>query len=138
MSPSVEALPPPPSPDTYDRYFGVRRLWQTKPANSRRLFPFERIFDAADGVLNLALDLVGLALRLQFCVTDRVADGLFYRAFDLLSRSDDAIPVHDFLLKDVATPVTEMVTMNLAQSSLVAIMRSVQAVIVNLDQPTSY
>jgi hypothetical protein len=113
-------------------------LQRTKPANSRRLFPFERIFDAADGVLNLALDLVGLALRLQLCVTDRVADPLLYRAFDLLSRSDDAILVHDFLLKDLATPVTEMVTMNLAQSSLVAIMRSVQAVIVNLDQPTFY
>jgi hypothetical protein len=113
-------------------------LQRTKPANSRRLFPFERIFDAADGVLNLALDLVGLALRLQLCVTDRVADRLHYRAFDLLSRSDDAILVHDFLLKDLATPVTEMVTMNLAQSSLVAIMRSVQAVIVNLDQPTFY
>jgi hypothetical protein len=100
MSLSVEALPPPPSPDTYDRYFGVRRLWQTKPSNSRRLFPFEGIFDAADGVRNLALDLVGLVLRLQLCVTDRVADRLFYRAFDLLSRSDDAILVHDFLLKD--------------------------------------
>ena len=109
-------------------------MQRTKPANSRRLFPFERIFDAADGVLNLALDLVGLVLRLQLCVADR----LLYRAFDLLSRSDDAILVHDFLLKDLATPVTEMVTMNLAQSSLVAIMRSVQAVIVNLDQPTFY
>jgi hypothetical protein len=113
-------------------------LQRTKPANSRRLFPFERIFDAADGILNLALDLVGLALRLQLCVTDRVADRLLYRAFDLLSRSDDAILVHDFLLKDLATLVTELVTMNLAQSSLVAIMRSVQAVIVNLDQPTFY
>jgi hypothetical protein len=79
-------------------------LQRTKPANSRRLFPFERIFDVAGGVLNLALDLVGLALRLQLCVTDR----LLYRAFDLLSRSDDAILVHDFLLKDLATPVTEM------------------------------
>ena len=83
-------------------------MQRTKPANSRRLFPFERIFDAADGILNLALDLVGLALRLQLCVTDRVADRLLYRAFDLLSRSDDAILVHDFLLKDLATPVTEM------------------------------
>ena len=33
-------------------------------AQRRRLFPFERVFEAADGVLNLALDLVGLAVRL--------------------------------------------------------------------------
>ena len=71
-------------------------MQRTKPANSRRLFPFERIFDAADGILNLALDLVGLALRLQLCVTDRVADRLLYRAFDLLSRATPWRPETEF------------------------------------------
>ena len=42
-----------------------------------RLFPFERVFEGADGVLNLALYLVGRALRLQLGVTDRLADHLF-------------------------------------------------------------
>src|SRR5665647_3118672 len=40
------------------------------------LFSFELVFDATDGVLNLALYFVGLALRLQLGVTDRLADRL--------------------------------------------------------------
>jgi hypothetical protein len=37
-----------------------------------RLSPFERIFEAADGVLNFSLKLVGVALRLQLGVADRL------------------------------------------------------------------
>src|SRR5271167_1229818 len=73
-----------------------------------RLFPFECVFDAANGVLNLALDLVGLALRLQLCVTDRLADRLLHRAFDLLRRSDDTILVHDFLLENPMARIDEI------------------------------
>jgi hypothetical protein len=36
------------------------------------LFSFERILDAADGVLNLTLNLVGVAFRLQLGVADRL------------------------------------------------------------------
>ena len=54
---------------------------------SRWLLTFERVFEAADGVLNLALYLVGLALRLQLGVTDGLADHLLDCAFDLLRRS---------------------------------------------------
>jgi acyl-lipid omega-6 desaturase (Delta-12 desaturase) len=42
----------------------------------RRLFPFERVFETTEGVLNLALDLVGLAVRRQLGVTDRFAGRL--------------------------------------------------------------
>jgi hypothetical protein len=44
------------------------------------LFPFERIFEVADGVLNLALYLVGYTIRLQLGVTDRLADHLLDRS----------------------------------------------------------
>ena len=52
----------------------VRR--KSSQSQLQRLFPFERVFDLANGVLNLALYLVGLALRLQLDVTDRPADNL--------------------------------------------------------------
>jgi hypothetical protein len=60
------------------------------------LLPAESVFKAADSVLNLSLDLIRLALGLQLGVTNRLADGLFDGAFDLLRRSDDAVLVHDF------------------------------------------
>ena len=63
------------------------------------LFPFERVFEAADGVLNLARYLVGLALRLQLGVTDRLADRLLDCAFDLFRRSGDPILIHDVFLQ---------------------------------------
>src|SRR5450759_359995 len=52
----------------------VRR--KSSQSQLQRLFPFERVFDAANGVLNLPLYLVGLALRLQLGVTDRPTDNL--------------------------------------------------------------
>ena len=66
---------------------------------SQRLFPFERVFEAADGVLNLALYLVGLALRLKLGVTDRLADHLLDCTLDLLRRSDDPVLVHSCILR---------------------------------------
>src|ERR1019366_4668314 len=77
-------------------------LVRRKRSHSQCLFSFERVFDAADGVLNLALYLVGLALRLQLGVTDRLADHLLHCAFDLLRRSDDPVLVHDFFLECLA------------------------------------
>ena len=46
------------------------------------LFPSQRVFEATDGILNLALDLVGIALRLQLGIADRLADCLLNLAFD--------------------------------------------------------
>ena len=69
------------------------KIARNESTELRRLFPFERVFDrvfeAADGILNLAFYLVGLALRLQLGVTDRLADRLLDCAFDLLRRSGD-------------------------------------------------
>ena len=79
-------------------------FWQAQTAarermSARRLFPFERVLDAADGVLNLAFYLVGLALRFQLGVTDGLADRLLDCAFDFLRRSGDSILVHNSLLE---------------------------------------
>jgi len=74
-------------------------LVRRKSSHSQFLFSFERVFDAADGVLNLALYFVGLALRLQLGVTDRLADRLLHCAFDLLRRSNDPVLVHDSVLQ---------------------------------------
>ena len=53
------------------------------------LFPFEGVFETADGILNLALYLVDLAVRLQLDVTDRLANHLLDCTRDFLRRSDD-------------------------------------------------
>src|SRR5664279_2461743 len=78
---------------------GITMLVRRKSFHSQCLFSFERVFDAADGVLNLALYFVGLALRLQLGVTDRLADRLLHCAFDLLRRSNDPVLVHDSVLQ---------------------------------------
>jgi hypothetical protein len=81
---------------------GIIRLEENAPY-WQRLFSFQgvfnRVFEAADGVLNLALYLVSLALRLQLGVTDCLADRLLDCTFDLLPRSDDPVLIHDFLLQ---------------------------------------
>src|SRR6185295_13062352 len=69
---------------------------QTTKKQPRRLFPSEGVFKATDGILNFAFCFVGLAVRLQLGVTDRLADHLLDGAFDLLRRSDEAVLVHDF------------------------------------------
>jgi len=38
---------------------------------------FERVFETADGILNLAFGVIGLSFGLQLCITYRFADGLF-------------------------------------------------------------
>jgi len=48
------------------------------------LFPLERIFEPADGVLDLTLYLFGLAFGLQLGITHRLADHLLDCAFDFL------------------------------------------------------
>jgi hypothetical protein len=63
------------------------------------LFSFERVLDAADGVLNLTLNLVGVAFGLQLGVADRLADHLLDCALDLLRRSDDPVLVHSCILR---------------------------------------
>src|SRR5450755_3900824 len=71
----------------------------TELSSAQRLFPLQDILDAPDGVLNLALHLVGLAFRFQLGVTDRLTDRLLHRAFDFLRRSDDPVLIHDFFLQ---------------------------------------
>jgi hypothetical protein len=44
--------------------------------NLARLFPLERVFDAADCVLDLSCRLVGLALRLQLGIAKHLARDL--------------------------------------------------------------
>ena len=58
----------------------------------RHLFSFERAFEAADGVLNIALYPVGLAVRLQLGVTDRRADHM--RATMMKEASQCRVPRH--------------------------------------------
>jgi hypothetical protein len=53
------------------------------------------VLETADGVLDLALDLFGLAVRLKLGIAYRLADGLLVRALDLLRRSRDPILIHD-------------------------------------------
>jgi len=65
-------------------------------------FPLERILDAADGVLNLTLNFVSVAFRLQLGVADRLADHLLDCALDLLRRSDDPVLVHNCILRCAA------------------------------------
>ena len=59
------------------------------------LFSSQRIFESADGVLDLAFHLVGLAFRLQLGIPHCLADHLLDCAFDLLRRSGDSVLVHD-------------------------------------------
>ena len=53
-------------------------------AAAARLFAFERVFQAADGVLNFAFNLVSLAFQLQLGVADGLAEHLLDCTFDLL------------------------------------------------------
>jgi len=55
------------------------------------------ILQAADGVLDLALGLLGLAVRLQLGIAGYLADGFLDRAFDASRGSRDPILIHDHL-----------------------------------------
>ena len=69
------------------------------------LLPLERVFDAADSILDLSCRLVGLAFGLQLSITKHLAGNLLGFAFDLLRRSLDPVLVHDFFLQDLAKPL---------------------------------
>jgi len=69
------------------------------------LLPLERVFDAADSILDLSCRLVGLAFGLQLSITKHLAGNLLGFAFDLLRRSLDSVLVHDFFLQDPAKPL---------------------------------
>jgi len=62
------------------------------------LFAAQRVLDAADGILNLALDLIGFALGFGLAVTGYFSGNFLNLAFDLFDRAFDAILVHAFLL----------------------------------------
>jgi len=51
----------------------------------------ERVFDAADSILDLSCRLIGLAYRLQFGITKHLAGNLLGFTFNLLRRSDDPV-----------------------------------------------
>src|SRR5450631_1970831 len=63
------------------------------------LFSLEGVLDAADGVLNLTLNLVSVAFRHQLGVADRLAVHLLHCALYLLGRSDDPVLVHRCILR---------------------------------------
>src|SRR5271165_614651 len=56
-----------------------------------------RVVQPADGVLNLADGLVGLAVALQLGVPNGLANSLLRGAFDFLDRTGDSVLVHDWL-----------------------------------------
>jgi hypothetical protein len=76
-----------------------------RSTHPRGLFPLQGVFEAADGVLNLALNFVGLAIRRQLGVTGRLTDRLLDCAFYLRRRFLDSVLVHDFFLQDLAKPL---------------------------------
>jgi hypothetical protein len=80
---------------------GPRKEAAKRKPRNRTLFSPERVLETADGILNLALNLVGLALRFQLGVANRLADRFLDIAFDHLRRSDDPILIHDFFLQDL-------------------------------------
>jgi hypothetical protein len=58
-------------------------------------FLSRRILHAANGILQLARGLLGLAIRFRFLVARGLADRLLDAADDLLERSLDPILIHD-------------------------------------------
>jgi hypothetical protein len=60
----------------------------------KRAISFKRAIKAADGILNLALDLVGnRPSNTGLVSTDQLADHLSDRTFDFLQRSNGQIPI---------------------------------------------
>ena len=58
------------------------------------LLAAHRVFQASDGVLNLAGDLIRLAFGLEFGVAEHLAGDLFDFALGLLGRALDPVLVH--------------------------------------------
>ena len=69
---------------------GARSLSQSWPGHSRALL-LQRILQAADGVLDLAFDLVALAFSGQLDVTEGLAGRFLDGALGLLGRAGDTI-----------------------------------------------
>src|SRR3990172_12030147 len=55
----------------------------------------QRIFDPADGILDLARDLVRLAVGLELGISPRLADRLLDRTLDVPCRAGDTILIHE-------------------------------------------
>jgi hypothetical protein len=68
-----------------------------KPGGTRLLF-LEGVFDAANRVLDLAFDLLGLAIGLELGVADYLAGRFLNPAYDLFCRSCDPVFVQDIVL----------------------------------------
>ena len=75
------------------------------------LLPLERVFDAADSILDLSCRLIGLAYRLQFGITKHLAGNLLGFTFNLLRRSDDPVLSMIFSSKTKQIPLTGEVAM---------------------------
>src|SRR3984893_17289938 len=76
-----------------------RSVSRSRSTQTKRLsLSLQRVLETADSVLDLAFDLVGLAVSLQLGIACCLADGLLDRALDLLRRSRDPILVHDCIL----------------------------------------
>ena len=75
------------------------------------LLPLERVFDAADSILDLSCRLIGLAYRLQFGITKHLAGNLLGFTFNLLRRSDDPVLSMIFSSKTKQIPLTGKVAM---------------------------
>jgi len=67
-------------------------------AHLGRLFALQGVFEAADGVLYLALGLVGGAFRLELGISDDLADHLLNGALGHLGRADDSVLVYHLSL----------------------------------------
>ena len=84
--------------------------WATG-TSPQRLLPLERVFDAADRILELSCRLIGVAFRLQLGITKHLAGALLGFTFNLLRRSLDPVLVRDLFLQDQASPLTEEVAL---------------------------
>src|SRR5665811_865447 len=76
---------------------GIKMLVRRKSSQPQRLFPFERVLEAADSVLNLASGLLRLAFGFELGVAGRLARDFLDFAFGLVAGTLDSILVHVFL-----------------------------------------
>ena len=71
----------------------------------QRLLPLERVFDAADSILDLSCRPVGLAFGLQLSITKHLAGNLLGFTFNLLRRS-----LYPILFADPSTRSLSMIS----------------------------
>ena len=70
----------------------------SRACGSRRLFAAHGVLEAADRVLHLALDLIGLAFILRLLVSQDLAGPFLHLALGLLGRAFDAIFIYCAIL----------------------------------------